>query len=147
MESAAQRQLLLSDQSIRLKNALQQGLQVHQLLALINKYGRKPIPPNIPAALERWKQNELEAVLEQLVLLRVRSAAILDQVMASRAKTLIITRLNETTAVVKPTQPPSSKKPCWRWVFWQMHASKYNEISYRIFSSTSFLKKDISWQD
>ncbi len=85
-----------------LKNALAQGLQVHQLAALINKYGRKPIPPNIPAALERWKQNELEAVFERPVLLRVRTAAILDQVMASRAKGLILTRLNETAAVVKP---------------------------------------------
>lgn len=85
-----------------LKNALAQGLQVHQLLALIQKYGRKPLPPNIPAALERWKQHELEAVFERPVLLRVRSAAILDQLLASNAKTHIFTRLNETTAVVKP---------------------------------------------
>jgi hypothetical protein len=85
-----------------LKNALAQGLQVHQLAALIGKYGRKPLPPNIPAALERWKQNELEAVFERPVLLRVRTAAILDQVMASRAKELILSRLNETAAVVKP---------------------------------------------
>jgi len=85
-----------------LKNALAQGLQVHQLAALIGKYGRKPVPPNIPAALERWKQNELEAVFERPVLLRVRTAAILDQVMASRAKDLLLSRLNETAAVVKP---------------------------------------------
>ena len=85
-----------------MKNALTQGLQVHQLAALIGKYGRKPIPPNIPAALERWKQNELEAVFERPVLLRVRTAAILDQVMASRAEGLILTRLNDTAAVVKP---------------------------------------------
>ena len=85
-----------------LKNALSQGLQVHQLAALIGKYGRKPVPPNIPAALERWKQNELEAVFERPVLLRVRTAAILDQVMATHAKDLILSRLNETAAVVKP---------------------------------------------
>ncbi len=85
-----------------LKNALAQGLQVHQLESLIGKYGRKPVTPNIPAALERWKQNELEAVFERPVLLRVRTAAILDQVMASRAKDLILSRLNETAAVVKP---------------------------------------------
>ncbi len=85
-----------------LKNALQQGLQVHQFIALINRYGRKTIPPNIPAALERWKQHELEALIERPLLLRVRSAAILDQLLASRAKVYILTRLNETAALVKP---------------------------------------------
>ena len=84
-----------------LQRALQQGLQVNQLITLINKYGQKPLPPNISKALERWKQNELEAVFEQAILLRVRSAAILDQVMNSRAKDFIIARLNETSAVVK----------------------------------------------
>ena len=86
-----------------LLRALQQGLQVSQLITLINKYGKKPLPPNISGALERWKQNELEAVFERTILLRVRSAAILDELMASRAKVYILTRLNETTAIVKNT--------------------------------------------
>ncbi len=82
-------------------NALQQGLHVSQLITLVKKYGKKPLPPNIIDALERWKQNELEAVIEQVVLLRVRSKNILDQLMDSHAKTYILARLNDTCAVVK----------------------------------------------
>lgn len=85
-----------------LQRSIQQGLKVEQLIVLINKYGKKPVPPTIPAALERWKLNELEAVFEQVVILRVRSAQILDQLMDTRAKTYILTRLNETNAIVKP---------------------------------------------
>jgi hypothetical protein len=84
-----------------LQEALRQGLQVNQLITLINKHARKPLPPNIPQSLERWKQHELEAVFEQPVLLRVRSAAILDQLMATRSGKTALTRLNDTTAVVK----------------------------------------------
>ena len=84
-----------------LQEALCQGLQVNQLITLINKHARKPLPPNILQALERWKQHELEAAFEQPVLLRVRSAAILDQLLATRSGKTALTRLNETTAVVK----------------------------------------------
>ena len=84
-----------------LQEALRQGLQVNQLIALINKYARKPLPPNIPQALERWKQHELEVVFEQPVLLRVRSAAIMEQLLATRSGQSALTRLNDTTAVVK----------------------------------------------
>lgn len=83
-----------------LQEALRQGLQVNQLIALIHKHARKPLPPNIPQALERWKQHELEAVFEQPVLLRVRSAVVLDQLLATRSGNTL-TRLNDTTAVVK----------------------------------------------
>jgi hypothetical protein len=76
-------------------------LKVEQLILLINKYGKKPIPPSVPNALERWKKNNLEAVFEQPILLRVRSAKILDELMASRAKRFIQVRLNETSAIVK----------------------------------------------
>jgi hypothetical protein len=84
-----------------LLRATQQGLKVEQLILLINKYGKKPIPPSVPNALERWKKNNLEAVFEQPILLRVRSAKILDELMASRAKRFIQVRLNETSAIVK----------------------------------------------
>ena len=84
-----------------LQEALRQGLQVNQLITLINKHARKPLPPNIPQSLERWKQHELEAVFEQPVLLRVRSAAVLDQLLATRSGKMALTRLNDTTAVVK----------------------------------------------
>ncbi len=84
-----------------LQQALKQGLQVNQLIKLIDKYGKQPLPPNIISALERWKHNELEAVIEQTVLLRVKSRNILDQLMASQAKSYIVARLNDTSAVVK----------------------------------------------
>lgn len=84
-----------------LQKAIQQGLQVGQLITLINKYGKKPVPPYVTEALERWKQNDLEAFFESVVLLRARSAAILDQLMASRAKAHILARLNDSTAIVK----------------------------------------------
>ncbi len=84
-----------------LLRAKQQGLQPSQLIALLHKYGQKPLPAPVLAALERWKEHELEAVLEKMLLLRVRSADVLDQLMATNAKTHILSRLNDTTAVVK----------------------------------------------
>ena len=110
-----------------LQNAMRQGLQVGQLITLIKKFGKKPLPPNITGALERWKQNELEAVIEETVLLRVRSKAILDQLMASRAKAHILARLNEQPVQwSRALQSNRSRISCWTWASWRISGSKYN---------------------
>ncbi len=93
-----------------LQNALRQGLQVSQFSGLIAKYAKKPIPPALLPALERWNQNKLEAVIERPVLLRVQSAAILDELLTSRAKAHILTRLNDTTAIVKTSSAAQLKE-------------------------------------
>jgi len=92
-----------------LQRSLKQGLQVSQLVSLITKYGKKPVPSSVLQALERWEKNQLEAYFEKPVLLRVRSPKILDQLLSTHAKEFIINRLNDHTAIVNANAIPQLK--------------------------------------
>jgi len=83
-----------------LKRMEEQELTTKQLLSIIQKYGRKPIPVNITKALERWEKYHREAGIEKDVLIKVTSPEILDKLMASQAKKYIRSRLNPQTALV-----------------------------------------------
>ena len=78
----------------------QQGLKVSQLISLITRYARKPIPQNILVALERWEKNAQEAAIEKIMVIRVKSASIMDRLMDSSAKKYIVSRLDPTTAEI-----------------------------------------------
>jgi hypothetical protein len=77
-----------------------QGLKTSQLDILIRHYSRKPVPQNILDALGRWEKNGKEADLEKIMVLKVRSAPILDRLMSSPASKYILSRLNPTTAEI-----------------------------------------------
>jgi hypothetical protein len=66
----------------------------------LQKYARKPVPPNILKGLERWENHRLEACISQGVLITVRSGQILDDLMNPTLQKYIIKRLNEETALV-----------------------------------------------
>lgn len=87
----------------------QQGLKVSQLVALIIRYARKPVPQNIMLALERWEKHGQEADIDRILVLKVKSASILDQLMASPAKKYILSQQNSTTAEIAADSAPYIK--------------------------------------
>jgi len=84
-----------------LSRVAKQGLTVNRFLPLLQKYARKPIPVNVIHALKRWEKNELEAEIAYEVLIKVKSAKILDALLNSAAKPYILERLNPQIAIVK----------------------------------------------
>ena len=87
----------------------QQGLKVSQLIALINRYARKPVPRNILQALERWEKFGQEAQIKKILILKVKTAAILDRLMDSNMKKYILSRLDPITAEISAESVPFIK--------------------------------------
>jgi len=69
-----------------LQQAEKQGLKISQIVALLKKHGKQPLPPTLLQALQRWEKDHLQAHFDQAVLLRVTESIILDQLEKSRAK-------------------------------------------------------------
>ena len=87
----------------------QQGLKIGQLIALITRYARKPVPRNILQALERWEKLGLEAEIKKIFILRVKTAAILDRLLDSNMKKYIHSRLDPKTAEISAESVPFIK--------------------------------------
>lgn len=85
-----------------LANIRQQGLKHTHLLALLQEYGKKPIPKNLLVAIQRWEKNQIEAQISQPFVVQLKSPKILEALMASPAAPYIIETLNETTARIQP---------------------------------------------
>jgi hypothetical protein len=77
-----------------------QGLTTGQLISLLQKWARKPLPDHIPAALKHWEESSLEVEITQQILIRVKSAKVLDSLLVSPAKVYIQERLNPECALV-----------------------------------------------
>lgn len=86
-----------------------QGLKVSQLVTLIHRYARKPVPQNILLALESWEKHGQEADIENILVLKVKTAPILDRLMTSPAKKYILSRQNHTTAEITANSAPYIK--------------------------------------
>lgn len=87
----------------------QQGLKVSQLIMLINRFARKPVPRNIMQAMERWEKYGQEADIKKILILKVKSAAILDRLIDSSMKKYILSRLDATTAEISAESAPYIK--------------------------------------
>jgi hypothetical protein len=87
----------------------QQGLKVSHLISLINRFARKPVPRNILQALERWDKFGLETGIKKILILKVKSAAILDRLMDSSIKKHILSRLDPVTAEIAAESVPYIK--------------------------------------
>jgi hypothetical protein len=85
-----------------LKRAEAQELQVSQLVTLLKKSAKLPIPPSILQALQRWDQFHLQVNFENSIILRVTETTILDQLEKSRAKRFILERISPTIILIKP---------------------------------------------
>lgn len=84
-----------------LRQAKSQNLVISQLVNLLNKYGKQPLPPTLLKALQRWEKNNLQAHFEKIVLLRVTDSLILDQLERSRAKRFLSERIGPTIMTIK----------------------------------------------
>jgi hypothetical protein len=83
-----------------LKRAEEAGLRISHLLALLKKHAEQ-VPPNLVTALERFEQDGRQARMEQVLVLRVSSPEILEQLRSSRAARFLGDPLGPTTVIVK----------------------------------------------
>jgi hypothetical protein len=83
-----------------LARARQQGLTANHLLALLRRHARA-VPPSLVKAIERWERKGSEARFEPLVVLRLASPDLLQEVRASRAARFLGDPLGPTTIVVR----------------------------------------------
>ena len=74
-----------------------QALKPSQLVSLLQKYGRKPVPANIITAIHRWQEHKLEAEIHEACLLEVHSKEIIEKINKTPAAAYILAQINETT--------------------------------------------------
>jgi len=89
-----------------LQRMKEQGLTTDQLVSLLQKYARKPLPGNIITALKQWEKNGLEVEINPQVMIRVKSAKIMDALFDSPAKSRILERLNPECALIDRKEIP-----------------------------------------
>jgi hypothetical protein len=84
-----------------LERARQAELRASHLLALLRRYAGV-VPPALTKAMERWEERGTEARLDRLVVLRLSSPAILQELRASHAARFLGDPLGPTAVIVKP---------------------------------------------
>jgi hypothetical protein len=85
-----------------LERARAQGLRATQLTGLLRKHSEGLLPPMLVQALEHWENNGTQALVEQVILLRVTSPDILAALKKTRAARCLGESLNETTVMIRP---------------------------------------------
>jgi hypothetical protein len=84
-----------------LVRAVEQGLRVNQLLALLARHAASPLPLNLVKALQRWQKHGTQARVEDILVLRLESPDILDALRSSRASRFLGDPLGPAAVVVK----------------------------------------------
>ena len=85
-----------------LERGQQQGIPLARVLEFLGSTSDAPVPRFVEAALTRWGARGGEARVERLVLLRLSTAELMDQVSSSpRTRNLIEERVGPTAAVVR----------------------------------------------
>jgi len=84
-----------------LKRAHEQGLKAEQLLAMLVKHTQGSVPPALVKALKRWDSHGSEARVESLLVLRVSSPEIMEEVRKSKAEKFLGEMLSPTAVVIK----------------------------------------------
>lgn len=88
-----------------LETAAEQGVTHEHILGLFEKFAKPPIPPSVLGALERWSHKGVEARLEKAILLRLKDAALVEELLAHKATARYLDkRLGETTFKLNPQQ-------------------------------------------
>ena len=83
-----------------LARAQKQGLSSSHLVALLRRY-TSATPPTLVKALEKWEEHGTQARLERLLVLRLKSPGVLQELRASRAARFLGDRLGPTAVIVK----------------------------------------------
>ena len=90
-----------------LARARQQGIPVARVLQFLGKTTGAPVPRFVEAALTRWEARGSEARLERVVLLRLTSEELMEQVMSSPStRRLIREQIGPTAALVREPDWP-----------------------------------------
>jgi len=84
-----------------LEHARQQNLTNEHLISLLKKYSQA-IPPNVTQALKRWENQGVEARVQEVIVLRLRSPELLQELRKSRAARFLGDPLGPTTIILKP---------------------------------------------
>lgn len=84
-----------------LKRATEQGLKAEQLLAMLVKYTNGTVPPALVKALKRWDTSGPEARVESLLVLRVSSPEVMEEMRKSKAGKFLGEMLSPTAVIVK----------------------------------------------
>ena len=84
-----------------LHRARQQGLTSNHLLALLRRHART-VPPSLVKAVERWERKGSEARLEPMIVLRLATPELLQELRASRAARFLGDPLGPTAITVRP---------------------------------------------
>ena len=84
-----------------LARAIEQGLKVEHLLALLARSSDAGIPPSLAKAIKRWGVNGTEARVQTQVILKVSKPEILEEMRSSKAAKFLGEVLSPTTVVVK----------------------------------------------
>jgi len=87
--------------SASLERALEQGIKVSHILALLHRYS-SAVPPSLELALSRWQERGIEAKLESVTVLRVSHPEILKSLKRSKAARFLGDPLGTTSVIVKP---------------------------------------------
>jgi len=85
-----------------LEHAREQGLRPAQLIGLLKKHNKGPLPPTLVSALERWEQYGSEARVEMVQILRVARPEILTALRKVRASRFLGEELAPTAVLLKP---------------------------------------------
>jgi hypothetical protein len=84
-----------------LERARQQGISITRVLDFLGDLIEAPVPRSVEAALTRWAARGAEARLERVLLLRISSEDLMDQVVSSPTLCrLIRERIGRTAAIV-----------------------------------------------
>jgi hypothetical protein len=88
-----------------LDRARQQGLRISHLQTLLQRHALT-VPPRLARALQRWEDSGVEAALERVWVLRVRSPEILQSLRSSKYARFLGEPLGPTSITVKPNAGP-----------------------------------------
>ena len=78
-----------------------QGLTSANIIALIKKYGRGPLPENIIKGIAGWEKPTNSAALEPHTLIRTDEKSTLERILKGPAKDMITEHLNDRIALIR----------------------------------------------
>lgn len=85
-----------------LERAREDGIEPDRVLSFLHEASGRAIPASVKRAIERWSQNGVEGRLQQVIVLRVRDASILDTLQNNpKTKPFIGERLGELAAMLR----------------------------------------------
>lgn len=87
-----------------LKNAAEQGLQINQLLQLLEKENNNGLPDSLKKLAERWNRHGREAIISQAILLRFSDDSACAEFMKFAAARFTLEELNPRTVLITARQ-------------------------------------------